>query len=133
MKNEDLAKFALVAIIIFVIYYIFNDINDRRALNEFGRELNKVNKQFNDQIKEQEKVTKDIIDKVIKPSVNDINNLQNELNTILKTFDDKPTIKIPQYTPPQYTPPQEQNKNEIQTKQPTKETQKNQNIKIEMH
>lgn len=128
MKNEDLAKFALVAIIIFVIYYIFNDINDRRALNEFGRELNKVNKQFNDQIKEQEKVTKDIIDKVIKPGVNDINNLQNELNTMLKTFDDKPTIKIPQYTPQQ-----EQNKNEIQTKQPTKETQKSQNIKIEMH
>ena len=48
-----------------------------------------------------------------------MNNLQNELNTMLKTFDDKPTIKLPQSIPQQETI--------------KKEAQKNQNIKIEMH
>ena len=32
-----------------------------------------------------------------------MNNLQNELNTMLKTFDDKPTIKLPQSIPQQET------------------------------
>jgi len=46
-----------------------------------------------------------------------MNNVQNELNTMLKKFEDKPTLNTPKYVPQQKT---------------TDQSQKNSNIKIEI-
>lgn len=96
MKTEDLGKLAFIAIIIFVIYYIFTDMNDRRELNNFGNELNKITKEFNKAVNEDFKMKEEVIQKAIIPMTNDMKKLETDLNKTLKIFEEKPTIKVPQ-------------------------------------
>lgn len=96
MKTENLGKFALLAIIIFVIYYIFTDMNDRRELNKFGNELNKITKEFNKAVNEDLKMKEEVIQKTIIPMTNDMKKLETDLNKTLKIFEEKPSLKIPQ-------------------------------------
>lgn len=77
MKNEDLAKFALLAIIIFVIYYIFTDMNDRRELEKVSREMNKATKEFSKAMNEDFKTKEETIQKIIVPMISDKKTKEN--------------------------------------------------------
>lgn len=114
----ELKTIGWIAVIIFVIYYISNDMKDRKDLEQVSRQFEKINKEmvkatkeFSKAINEDFKMKEEVIKKGIIPTTEAMKNLEIDLNKTLKVFEDIPQIKIPQ----------------------PNQTQEKQNIKIQMH